>query len=483
MKYNPEFKGEYSSNKSQNLVPRAVIVIGKTPVYALDYNLVTNTNFESDSLNFSVPMDLIDIRDLIKSFLKQGSVVPIAVYAGFIDSYFEHFYTYDFDYKSSSNDMVKNKFLSKFKEVLSLRWIGLMTQPELNFEEVGSPDTIKFIAGDYSKILSKYKYENQYEGENASVEKIVGELNSKLSKFQIKFDNKLTSGELNVIKSYNMGAKSTFKDDNDEEVEITQYSTVGKTYFDILKDICEKTRTTIVPDFESYEKNNTEVINYIITKRVTSDIGWKLYRDRDFKRLSIRLGDFASTPIPQVSVKMISRQDDSTEDLVGTFPKNISESSPEGQRVFIHNAPKNLSKRQLEIMAEERASEISKLEINADLFIPNAIVGLKVKHQIKLENAKNFSAQRDLKIIGDVNFVVDSISEDYNQDGLSQKVEVSLDLNTNDFLTDSGSITAMNVFDVNDTSKDVKFLPPNNLKKSSSNIPEYLKKFRNNGFI
>jgi hypothetical protein len=483
MEYNKKFNGEYASNNGRNIVPRAVIVIGKTPVYALDYNLVTNTNFETDSLNFTIPMDLLDIRELVQGYLKKGQIVPIAVYAGFIDSTSEHFYTYDFFYRTNnSNDLVKSKLLEKYKELLSLRWVGIMNQPELIFAEVNSPDLIKFTANDFSRILGKYKYENQYENENATVKNIVKDLNSKLSKFKIVFDSKLPQAELTKIQDYIMGTDVSFQDDEENKVEVKQYSTTGKTYLGILQDICEKTRTTIVPDIEGYDEQSG-VINYKITKRVTSNTGWKLYRDRDFKSVTLRLGEFTSTPTAQIAVKMISRNSDSTEDVIGSFPTTLGEASPEGQRLFSYKVSDNLSKRTLDLLAEEKASEISKLEVNADVFIPNAIVGLQCKHQVRLENSKNYSAYRDLKIIGEVNFVVDSISEDYNQEGLSQKVEMSLDLNTNNFLSDSGQITAMDIFDVNDSTKDVKFLPPDNAKKDINSIPEYLKKFRNNGIL
>ena len=83
---NLDFKGEYSGKSQYDIVPRAVVVINKTATIPLSYQLTTNAYLESDSLIINLPMELVDIKEILQVSRSQSDFVTIELYSGFINS-------------------------------------------------------------------------------------------------------------------------------------------------------------------------------------------------------------------------------------------------------------------------------------------------------------------------------------------------------------------------------------------------------------
>jgi hypothetical protein len=463
--FDKEYNGRWGGRNGENLVPRSVIVIGGTPILAYDYNLITNIELESDSATITYPTDLLNITTMYRNFRTDGRVIPVQIWSGFLDYRFQHFSSFDFDKTSAkSNQYLIDDLLQNVDKYLTLQWYGIVKQFELNFPEPSETDITKIMCSDFSVVLKKYDYEHQYQEDEAKVGNILNNINSKMKNFKFIVDPDLPQSEIHKIKQFVMGYETKYKEDGSEsEKSEIKYTTTGKSYYDILKEIAEDTRTTIVPDIERFNKQDVEnegKLVYMLTRRMTSAKGWRLYRNQHFNNLNIRSGEFGGSPSAKIAIKVwCDDTENAGEKIEGTFPKNLPKAdAPEGQHLFIFKTKPGTVKTTLEGIAEDVAKQIAQDDITGDMMIPNAIIGLKVKHQLQLRDGTELADNRSVSTFGeDVNYVVNSITQDYGlqNDTLSQKVEFCLDLNTTNIINSNGEFNTINKMKLNEKKSDL----------------------------
>jgi len=492
IRFDSNTNGLYSDKQGNNLVPRAVVVIGKTTVIPLSYTLNMHYEFDTDTCTITFPMDLLDISSIYTESLKTGNVIPIELWSGYIDTREPHLSTFDFteDTAYKTNSQLVDDLLVDYQELLTRRWVGIMGQPELSYGSIESSDEIRLFCYDYSIILKRFNYEEEFKDSDSRVDRILDKLNGSLKNFKFELDTTMETKDLDKIRGTLMGYDVDYtKDGETSSTKEINYNTNGKSYYQILKDICDRTRTTIVIDYNKIIEQNKLV--YTITKRKSSDRGWRLFRNKHFIELSIRAGGYNSVASPKIAVECFSTDTKSGKTVKGAFPVNLTKESPEGQTYLTYRLENDLTTEQLKARAFDIANNLARKDITGDLFLPNAIVNLYPKQIITLNDGTDLVRNRSIQQYADYNFVVSSISEEFSLDGngLTQKVEFELDMTTNAINAD-GTTKAIQIFKQevnNDTKKGgkIKGLSPSQSIEiiEQNKVPSYLQRLRNKGLF
>lgn len=484
------FTGEYEGNRGENVVPRAVVVIGGTPTIPLSYSLTMNDFFESDSLEITLPSDLIDLTLIYKEFYRNGTVVPIELWSGFVPSNSsQHLWTENLE-NNKPNDRLKHDLIENYTDVLTKRWVGIIKQFELNYNAPSSTDITNISCEEITSVLRRYTFEYKFDGDNATVESVISVLNSVLTDFYID----ISSGVEERIKKYNMGTVTKYqKDTDDATVEEKNYVTVGKTLWDILDDIIKATGLTLILDENQTTaqqgvnpKTGKNKIKYLLKNNRTSDTVWLLERERHFTKCTLRNGRIGSGSPANMAIRLKSVQDKvdaKSKNSVneGTFPKHLNTNvgkkstqrgkniNPEGFIYFEKTVEPNLTKEILEARAYDLAQNYSKTALNGDLTVPNAITNIKPNHLIIIsDNSSLVDYMKITSIVGDINktdknntgetqeslnFRINSVRENYVLgQTLNQDIEFELDLNINTIDLETGQLKGLNLFP--DSTKD-----------------------------
>lgn len=510
------FTGEYSGNDGENIVPRAVIVIGGTPTIPLSYSLTMNDLFESDGLEITIPSDLIDLSLIFKNFMKNNSLVPIELWSGFLPANSkQHLWTQAYRNGSMSNEEIKQDLLQNYKELLNHRWSGILKQFELEYNSGDVADITSVSCEEIIIVMQRYIFEYKFEGDNAHVESIIQTLNSVLTEFYIEIDDKVEDR----IKKYNMGTVTKYeKDSGDETVEEKTYTTVNKTLWDILQDVMKATGLTLIQDFSHNQQQSIKAqsgqpkLKYLLKKNLTSDTAWILERTKHFSKCKIRNGRLGKSIPANVAIRLKSVQDkidkkDKKSVIEGTFPKELNSNvrkkkstssgkniNPEGYFFFEKTVEPNLTKEVLEGMAYDYAQNLSKTAMNGDLTIPNAITTIQPNHLLMLTDNSTLTENRKLSsLVGNIdktetdnetqpslNFRITSIKEQFSEGvALTQDVEFELDLNINTVDLDTGEIKGFNLFPKKTKAETRQIQQLVNVRKNTD-IPSFWSRFYDN---
>jgi hypothetical protein len=406
----------FGGNKGENIVPRAVVVIGGTPTIPLSYDITMNNFMESDTASIKFPLELINIASLLTVNKQAGAFVTVEIWSGFISATSKQHTYVQSNFNMKSNDQIKKDLLKTYKDDLQLRWFGILEQPEFNLS-VEQPSLISFSCREIITLLQDIYYEKKFEGDSATVDFILKDIVNSLGR-TVKLKVNITDKERLRL---NMGAKFVYKKKEDtREEKAVEYNTVGKTYYQVLEEIIKKASLMI-------EQSTTDPYTYIISDLKSSNTLWTLDRIRDWADIRIREGEYGGTGNKQLNVIARSVQSKG-ETVEAFFPRNFNGEITEGTRIKTIKIAPNKDKDYCEKIAIQYATAYQKLGITGDVVIPNAITGLKPHHLIKFKDSSTLNIKLP-KYYESVKFRVNSIKESYSKNsGLRQdSVEFELD--------------------------------------------------------
>lgn len=494
-------KFQFNGNNGFNLVPRAVIVIAGTPCIPLSLDFNLNDERESNTVTATFQSDLLDISAMYEEVNLDENAFVCEVWVGYLDSRYQTAWTQDYEnYKEFlSNDELKNDLLENYRTKLFRNYIGVIKQFEFSLDPEG--DTTSLIIGDFSLFLQEHDFEVSLKDDETKLENVVKLLNENLKTFEIVYDKEVIE-EKNIL----LGKETKIKKDKDsgeetEEEKEVKYNTEGKTYFDILNDILEKANLSYEVDLTNFDilDNKKDKIRYILKRRYTSDITWILQREKHFNKCSIRSGKIGVGHNSKIMVEMRSLNEDTNEYVSGTFPENLSTSSnPVGTRYYVYNVSNNKEKKELDLLAKEKAKSFSKYDLNGEIMLPNALIGIMPEHNlIILDNVsnKNLSLNRlsgDINVYDDktqdcINFNINNISMSYTfGEGFNQRIDFNLNYNLNLIDPKTGKLQGRNLFpkakyEYKDKNFSISFFDP--FRPTIESLPSPLRKIREQGGI
>lgn len=430
---------------------RAVIVIGDVPTIPISYSLSMNSLNESDLAQFHITSDLIDMRKISQKYRLQDTYVKIELWTGYFNTQNIYHSFNEAMIGYPSNDDLKRYLVNNqnYKRLLKRRWFGVLDMPSFTWGDVRSADITTLTCKEVFTLLDDYTFEKKYEEEQATVQAVLQDLQRTITAFTIKIDEELLKNTKKM--NLNLGAKAKInKDDGSTETVDKGYNTIGKSFFQVIKDVCQKAKIDFVQD-------TTDPFTYIFKEPKSSDKLWILDRVKDFTSCSVNFGKFGHSNGSKIGIITKSVQEDGSV-LVGTFPRNLDNSKPESKKVIIKTLKPHLKQEELDERASAIALNYGKYQLTGSMTIPNGIPDIKPDHLLQLKDSTPFTGydtnRRMTNIIGDINFRINAIKEEYSEShGLSQSVEFELDItnNLNKIDYDTGEIKA---FDLMPNSKD-----------------------------
>lgn len=491
---------QFNGNIGFNLAPRSVVVIAGTPCIPNTFSLTRNNTLDSNTLTLKFQSDLIDISSLYREMNKIGKAFVVELWVGYLDTKKQTAWTQDLDYADFlSNDELKNELLDTYKERLYRSYIGVVKQFELSYDEAGDMTTL--LCGDFALILQEHDYESIFKDEQSSVENIVKDINKALNSFSIEF-----SSDVKDEKKVLMGFEKKIKKDKETGDETTEekeikYSTEGKTYWNIIEDMCKKANLLVDVDLQNYDYMRQDKIKYVLRPRLTSNVTWLLERERHFDSCNLRSGKIGVGTTNNVQIEVRSLNDETSEYETGSFPENLSKAdNPNGSRFFIYVTENNKSKKELDLRAKDIAMQHAKFAINGDLRIPNAIVGLNAGHNLIIIDNTTFVKGRSLSVLAgnfdkfddessqdSINFTIKSVVEDYEfGQAYTQKLEFEMNQNLNIVDVSTGELKGMNLFPrtrYEQSTKNSSVSYFDSLRPKIESLPSPLRKIREAGGI
>lgn len=486
---NSKISQQYSENKGLNLVPRAVVVIGDVATIPTSFNLLTNNSFESDTLTLTIPMDLIDMSEIIQKTNQDNQFFIVELWVGYLDSTKQHTWNQSYTDRLKSNIELKKDLIDNYKDLLYKRWVGVLKQFEMEYSTVESADLVRLTCSDYSSILNEKEIEAVFKDDESKLENVVNKINGELKSFKFVIDDKVPANTKNLLLGYSKDIKIDDKDggESKEQKEI-KYVVQGKTYWSVMMDIANKGYLKIIPD---YQQSDNQKITYKLATRTSSNKAWILEREKHFNSLTIRNGKIGNGSPTKIAIEILSAQEDNSI-ISGSFPTDISSSEfPIGSFYKkIHGAPRQ-TKKQLELRAKEIAIQYAKFDMTGDLQCPNAMLGINPNDVLILKDSSSLlKGRRISSLAGDIekpskdeetqdakNFLIKSITEDFDgsNDGYTQKIEFELNMALNAIDLKSGELRGKNLFP--STKKDEKV--SNFFKKpKSEELPTPLRRIR-----
>ena len=493
-------KCQFNGNNGFNLAPRCVIVIAGTPCIPSHFSLVRNNDVQSNALTIKFQSDLIDITSLYREMNLIGKAFVVELWVGYLDTTKQTAWTQDLEYADFlSNDELKNELLDTYQDKLYRSYIGIIKQFELSYSEDGDYTTL--LCGDFALVLQEHDYESIFKDEQSSVENVVKDINKALTSFSIEF-SKDVKDEKKVLMGYEKKIKRD-KDSGDEteESKEVKYTTEGKTYWNIIEEICKKANLLIDVDLQDYDFKKQKKIKYILRPRLTSNVTWLLERERHFDTCNLRSGKIGVGTTNNVQIEVRSLNDETSEYESGSFPENLSKAdNPNGSRFFIYITEHNKSKSELDLKAKDIALQHAKFAINGDLSISHAIIGMNAGHNLIIIDNSTSLKGRSLNVLaGDfnkfddeskqdsINFTIKNIAEDYEfGEAYSQKIEFEMNQNLNIVDVATGELKGMNLFprtkyEESTTNSSVSYY--DNLRPKIESLPSPLRKIREAGGI
>lgn len=408
----------------ERLVARSVVVIGGVPTIPQSYDITMNSYLESDTANIIIPTELIDISRIMKNARKENKYVEVEIWAGYLNSQLEQ-HTFVQSIKNGiSNDEIKKKLLREYRDKLSLRWFGLLDVPSIVWGDTGDITTLP--CRELFTFLQDYAFEKKYEGENSTVKAIIDDIKKNLTgSINILVDKGVPENKLKV----QMGLKTKYKKDTEEKTEeLKEYNTNGKTYFDVIAEICKRAKLQFL-------QSENDLKTYVFYDDRTSDTLWELDRARDFKDCRINFGKIGTSNSNKVAFIVRSKQtgqEGDEEYIEGTFPTELTDESPESTRVQIITISNNRTKEECEQIAFDKASAYAKQSITGSFTVPNAIPKIKPSHLLNILDTSALPEKRRITLYttangSKMNFKITSITENFGYDGWKQSVEFELE--------------------------------------------------------
>ena len=306
---------------------------------------------------------------------------------------------------------------------MPLRWFGVLDKaPTLFWGSKDQSDMITLTCGEIFNKLAQVMYEKKYEGDKASINNIIKDLQSFLTKIKIEIDPKVKKEQLDQL----MGSKIKYAKDNEdgsegsEEKEDKEYSTVGKNVLEIIKEICTRGKLDFV-------QSDADPFKYIFQPIYTPSKVWELDRSQHFSSLKIEGGDGStSSGGGKISLRMKSKQDKDGSILEYIYPEKLQNDSPETLNLKVINTAPNLTKPQLEKLALDYFLNYNKSLMYGTITIDNALTMLKPYHAITIVDNSTVPKLRKIELKDNNNkplqFKIISINESYSKDnGLKQE--------------------------------------------------------------
>lgn len=420
----------YGGENGENLVARSVVVIGSVPTIPQSYNLVMNSYLESDTATIEIPTELINIKDILNKARSENSYVEVEIWSGYLSSQTEqHTFTQSID-GGLSNDEIKKKLLREYKEKLSLRWFGLLDKPTIKYSQK-SGDSITLECKELFTFLQDYAFEKKYEGDKSSVNSIISDLKGQLKgSIKIEIDKDVPQNKLQAL----MGLRTSFiKDEEDKKEELKEYNTVGKTYWDIITEICRKSKL-------QFMQSETDLKTYEFKDDKTSATLWQLDRVQDYTDCTLMEGKVGSTNSNKLAVVVKSKQtgkEGTTEFIQATFPKELNDDSPESTKVKIIQVGNDKTKEECARIAYDKANLFAKQSLTGTIVVPNGITKIKPNHLLNLLDTSPVPELRKVSLYSGenekiINFKITSITENFSFNSLTQSaIEFELEPNLN----------------------------------------------------
>lgn len=459
--------------------PRAVIVIGDVATIPLDYEITMNSLIESDVATINLSADLFDMAGLWNVWRKEKSYIPVEIWSGYFNTnLLYHSFNEAMDHYPS-NDDVKRFLISdnNFKRLLKKRWFGIANIPSFRFGDVQSADVVTINCSEVLNMLDDFMFDKKYIEDEAKVSSVLNDLikavkgktdNTKGHGFTLIIDPDLAKNSTKM--NYQLGHKTKLNKDDGTTEEIDKgYTTRGKTYFQVIKEICEKLKIDFV-------QSETDSFTYVFKEPKTSDKLYTLDRAKHFSSCNIHGGKAGQNGMTtKIGIVCKSVQDDNTV-VIGKFPKTLDMNSNATKKIKIIEVGKNLTQLHCEDRASAIAQNYSKYQITGNIVIPNAIVELKPDNLLKFIDTTPFSGYQESRrmssLFGDINFRIVSIKEVFKDGvGLAQpSVEFELDItnNLNRIDTTTGEIKAYDLLSPSDGEKINK-----ETKQDSTDFYEY----------
>lgn len=413
--------GCFGGNNGENVVPRAVAVVGNTPTIPLTYNLLMNNFAESDTLTIKYPLELFDYSLLRKGLNGGARIATVELFSGFLPiNMKQHTWVQSYS-EMLSNEELKIYLLKNYQKHLPSRWFGYVDHPEYEYGESG--DFIVLHCRELATLMQRYAFERKYESNKATVQQVLRDITSTLSVFKITLDKQIPTKKLQLLLGVDTKVK---KDDTTEEV-IKDYNTVGKSYWDIIQDILQKAKLQIIQDPK-------QPFNYLIQDLQTTNRQWTLDRAYHFNKLTMRQGTVGGGTIPRIGVIVESKQSNNQAPISVSFPRNLSNDSPESLNIRKIDAGIDKNIDYCKTLAYDFAQILSRQSLNGDMTIPNAITELRPRDILRIiDTTKTHPLRNVTQVTAQASFLITSIQESFGYNaGLRQdQVEFDLDPNIN----------------------------------------------------
>ena len=271
------------------------------------------------------------------------------------------------------------------------------------------------------------------------------------------------------------------KDTGEETEELKEYNTNGKSYFDVIVEICKRSKLQFL-------QSENDLKTYVFYDDRTSNKLWELDRARDFKNCSISFGKVGSSNSNKVAFIVRSKQTgktDTEEYVEGTFPQELTDQSPESTRVKIITIGNDKTKEECERIAYDKASSFAKQSVTGRFVVPHAIPKLKPAHLLNILDNTALPEKRKITLYtgrseGKMNFKIVSINERFDSNGYTQpSVEFELEPALNLIDTKTGEIKGYTLFKSNNEQENEKLSSIDMRLINLDNLPVKLLMMRN----
>lgn len=372
--------------------PRAVCVIGGTPMLVRDYDLVMTNKGEADQLTVNIDLEYLD-----SSVFLGSERYEIEIWAGYIN-----------ESKFNPNHTFEKLILNnKYKDFLFKRFEGVIDQPEWR---VGMENIITLRARDFVGLLMDNKFSENRTGGTTSAKEVIRSIQSKLTGITISID---------TIPNY-MGTINKGK---------RVYNVAGKSYWDVILDVARTTGLNILRNGKSIKltKVDTDPKVWLMIKTNTKDDKkpWDT-----FDEVTVRYGVEGRQQKENVYVEVRAPgKKRNSPVIVGKYPKNATGfSGEENTKYILKRIGYYIPKQEADVKAEAYAMQYLRGYMTGTLNMPFAnpewrpddCISFMVdeKHPLYKAIKPIFATEQGQKI-----FRIDQIQERFSIEGFSQTIE------------------------------------------------------------
>lgn len=392
--------------------PYAFVFVGKQLCLVESFDLTMTSRGEASRCTLTIPLDNIDTTVFANS-ANDDKRVPVEIWCGYLRDMQ--------DKKGESIPKQIERIAAKVSQsqsdqqrMFSKRFDGFVSQPQWTF---GDERTIKLTCHDYSQTLREYKWDKNLKDGDTEVSRVIEAIKKRVEGLNIRYD------------SY-AGVKRL--GEKDIESGKYNYSSSGKSYWEILTDCAEKLGKRLFIQGKEIEitnfKQNPKIWNMYYGSKERQKIEGRQV-GQYFKKLTVRYGEIGESSRSDVVVDLYSQnltKKGAAKKTYVRYPENAAIKS--NTRHIVKKVSNNMTEQELRVMAENIYKKSSRKLVTGNIDIPFANNFIDIFDVVTFVSDPEY---KEIDFLKNYYFCVNSISESYGLTGYSQTVDFDTDPDIN----------------------------------------------------